>query len=77
MKAVTAGRACSFVPLRELIAFPHETYPIYVGRPMSIKAIEAAANAKTSILMVAQRDAQSRPRPPLADMYEVGTLGHC
>jgi ATP-dependent Lon protease len=74
MKAVTVGRAVPFVPLRELIAFPHETYPIYVGRPMSIKAIEAAANAKTSILMVAQRDAQVAS-PSAADMYEVGTLG--
>ena len=32
-------------PLRELIVFPHEVYPIFVGRQKSIKALEAAAGS--------------------------------
>src|SRR6202163_214931 len=33
-------------PLRELIVFPHEVYPIFVGRQKSIKALEAAEGKK-------------------------------
>jgi ATP-dependent Lon protease len=67
-------RAVPMLPLRGLIAFPHEIYPIYVGRAQSIRAIEAAANGRTSILMVAQKDAVV-PKPSPSDMYEVGTAG--
>ena len=41
MRAV-ASRFVPLVPLRELIAFPHEVYPIFIGRRKSIRAIEAA-----------------------------------
>jgi ATP-dependent Lon protease len=74
MMKVVADRFVPFVPLRELIAFPHEAYPIYIGRAQSIAAVEAAANGKSPILLVAQRDAKL-PRPAAADMYQVGTLG--
>jgi ATP-dependent Lon protease len=46
------------LPLRELIAFPHEVYPILVSRQESIKALEAAEAAKKPILLVAQKDAR-------------------
>jgi ATP-dependent Lon protease len=62
------------LPLRELIVFPHEVYPIFVGRQKSIKALEAAEAGKRPILLVAQKDARvSEPGP--ADIYPVGTLG--
>ena len=74
MGAVIVDHAVPLLPLRELIAFPHELYPIYIGRPMSIRAVEAASAGKTPILMVAQKDATISN--PLADnMYEIGTLG--
>jgi ATP-dependent Lon protease len=61
------------LPLRELIAFPHEVYPILVGRQKSIKALEAAEAAKKPILLVAQKDARvSEPAPD--DLHTVGTL---
>jgi len=31
-----------FLPLRDLIAFPNMVYPVFVGRPKSIKAIRSA-----------------------------------
>src|ERR1700722_3570440 len=70
------------VPLRGLVAFPHEVYPIYIGRRRSLKAVEAAEDPKSQIplaanspiLLVAQRDA-SVATPSPADMYEVGTMG--
>ena len=41
MRAV-ASRFVPLVPLRELVAFPHEVYPIFIGRRRSLKAVEAA-----------------------------------
>ncbi|HEY2485288.1 MAG TPA: endopeptidase La [Candidatus Binataceae bacterium] len=62
------------LPLRELIVFPHEVYPIFVGRQKSIKALEAAEAKKQPILLVAQKDAKvAEPTPQ--DLYSVGTLG--
>jgi ATP-dependent Lon protease len=66
--------AVPLLPLRELIVFPHEVYPIFVGRQKSIKALEAAETTKRPILLAAQKDARvSEPGPD--DIYSVGTLG--
>ena len=56
MRAVSS-RFVPMIPLRELVAFPLEVYPIYVGRPKSVSAIDAVA-AGSPILLVAQRDAK-------------------
>ncbi len=72
MRAVSS-RFVPLIPLRELVAFPLEVYPIYVGRAKSVSAIDAVA-AGSPILLIAQRDARVA-EPTAADMYEVGTLG--
>jgi hypothetical protein len=82
MRAV-ASRFVPLLPLRELVAFPHQTYPIFIGRPRTLKAVEAAegpctphafVSKKAPILMVAQRDSKvAMPSP--SDMHAVGTLG--
>jgi ATP-dependent Lon protease len=71
MRAVSSP-SVPLVPLRGLVAFPHEVYPIYIGRPKSIAALEAVA-AGAPVLLVAQRDV-TVAEPGADDMYEVGTL---
>jgi ATP-dependent Lon protease len=81
MRAV-ASRFIPLLPLRELVAFPHQTYPIFIGRQRSLKAIEAAEGPNAAavfsggapILMVTQRDGKVA-KPSAADVYEVGTFG--
>src|SRR6202140_4488983 len=69
-----ASNVVPLFPLRELIVFPHEVYPIFVGRQKSIKALEAAEASKRPILLAAQKDARvAEPGPD--DIYAVGTLG--
>src|SRR6266478_725460 len=69
-----ASNIVPLFPLRELIVFPHEVYPIFVGRQKSIKALEAAEAKKTPILLVTQKDPKvAEPAP--GDLYTVGTLG--
>lgn len=72
MRAV-GTRFVPLLPLRELVAFPLEVYPIYVGRPKSISAIDAVA-AGAPILLITQHDA-TVGEPSVRDMYEIGTLG--
>src|SRR5579864_5322003 len=69
-----AAAVVPLLPLRELIVFPHEVYPIFVGRQKSIKALEASEASKRPILLVAQKDAKVAD-PQAGDLYNVGTLG--
>jgi len=62
-----------FLPLRGLIAFPHVSYPIFIGRPTSIKAVQYAQDRQVPIILVAQRDPITAD-PSSSDMYEIGTL---
>lgn len=61
------------LPLRGLVTFPHVSYPIFVGRPKSIRAIEHAIDRKGSIVLAAQKNARSAD-PSSSDMYQVGTF---
>jgi ATP-dependent Lon protease len=61
------------LPLRGLVAFPHSSYPIFLGRTKSIKAAAYAHEHTIPILLVTQRD-QRLNDPSSSDMYEVGTV---
>jgi len=64
------------LPLRELVAFPHNSYPIFIGRPKSISALAHAKEENVPILLVTQRDSRvNDPAPSNSDMYEIGTIG--
>ena len=61
------------LPLRDVVVFPHMVIPLFVGRPKSIKALEAAMEASKHILLVAQKSAaQDDPSP--ADLYATGCM---
>jgi len=61
------------LPLRDVVVFPHMVIPLFVGRPKSIRALEAAMEAGRQIMLVAQRAAgQDEPKPE--DMFGVGCI---
>ncbi|MDY0747045.1 endopeptidase La [Paucibacter sp. R3-3] len=61
------------LPLRDVVVFPHMVIPLFVGRPKSIKALEAAMENGRQIMLVAQKAAgKDEPRPD--DMFEVGCV---
>lgn len=61
------------LPLRDVVVFPHMVIPLFVGRPKSIKALEAAMDAGRQIMLVAQKAAgKDEPKPD--DMFEVGCV---
>src|SRR6476661_6406640 len=61
------------LPLRDVVVFPHMVIPLFVGRPKSIKALEAAMEAERRIMLVAQKTA-AKDEPGPADMFEVGCV---
>jgi ATP-dependent Lon protease len=61
------------LPLRDVVVFPHMVIPLFVGRPKSIKAMEAAMESGKSILLVAQRSA-AKDDPGPEDMYDIGCV---
>ncbi|MFZ9297338.1 MAG: endopeptidase La [Hylemonella sp.] len=61
------------LPLRDVVIFPHMVIPLFVGRPKSIKALEAAMEAERRIMLVAQKTA-AKDDPKVSDMFEVGCV---
>src|ERR1700676_673351 len=62
-------------PLRDVVVFPHMVIPLFVGRPKSIKALEAAMEGGKHIMLVAQKTA-AKDEPTEKDMYEVGCIAN-
>src|SRR6201997_5052765 len=63
------------LPLRDVVVFPHMVIPLFVGRPKSIKALEAAMEGGKHIMLVAQKTA-AKDEPTEKDMYEVGCIAN-
>src|SRR3954464_11132884 len=61
------------LPLRDVVVFPHMVIPLFVGRPRSIKALEAAMEAGRQIMLVAQK-AAGKDEPRADDMCEIGCV---
>ena len=61
------------LPLRDVVVFPHMVIPLFVGRPKSIKALEAAMSTDRRIMLVAQKTA-AKDEPATTDMFDVGCV---
>jgi ATP-dependent Lon protease len=61
------------LPLRDVVVFPHMVIPLFVGRPRSIRALEAAMEGGKNIMLAAQKSA-SKDDPTPEDVYEIGCL---
>ena len=63
----------ALLPLRDVVVFPHMVIPLFVGRPRSIKALEAAMESERRIMLVAQKTA-AKDEPSAQDMFEMGCI---
>lgn len=62
------------LPVRDVVIFPYMILPLFVGRDISIKAIEQAVGENKLILLVSQKDINVE-NPTIDDLYKVGTVG--
>ncbi len=63
------------LPLRDVVVYPHMVIPLFVGRGMSIDALDAAIKQDTQVLLLAQKQANV-DEPTFDDLYKVGTLAN-
>ncbi len=61
------------LPLRDVVVFPHMVIPLFVGRPRSIRALEAAMESNKNIMLAAQKSA-GKDDPTPEDVYEIGCV---
>jgi ATP-dependent Lon protease len=71
---VTATIELPVLPLRDVVVYPHMVIPLFVGRDKSMKALEAAMEGDSRILLVAQKQPETDD-PGEADLHAVGTIG--
>ncbi|MFH1380483.1 MAG: endopeptidase La [bacterium] len=62
-----------FLPVRDIVIFPHMVLPLVVGREKSINALETAMTNKRLIFISAQKKLQIDD-PKLGDIYQVGIV---
>jgi ATP-dependent Lon protease len=62
------------LPVRDIVVFPYMIIPLFVGREISIKAIEHALSGDRMILLLTQKEL-SIENPSVNDLYTVGTVG--
>ena len=66
-------RILPLMTLREVVIFPQEIRPLFIGREHSVKATEEAFQNKKMIILVTQRD-QEVEKPTKGDLFEIGML---
>ncbi|MBI5179055.1 MAG: endopeptidase La [Nitrospinae bacterium] len=61
------------LPVRDIVVFPYMILPLYVGRELSINAVNEALATSRMMFLVAQKD-QTVEDPAPEDLYKVGTV---
>lgn len=62
------------LPIRDIVIFPYMILPLFVGRDISIKAIDYASAHEKMVLLVTQKDVNIEV-PSTSDLYTMGTAG--
>lgn len=73
-QSVEIPRKLPLLPIRDIVVFPYMVLPLFVGREMSIKAIEVALEGNRMIFLTSQKDINIE-NPSPSDLYSVGTVG--
>jgi ATP-dependent Lon protease len=63
------------LPLRDIVLFPFMVIPLFVGRPKSIKALEAAMAGNKRIMLTAQKSAE-KENVTTHDVYNIGCVAN-
>jgi len=66
--------ALPFLPLRDVVIFPHMVVPLFVGRAKSVNGLSNAMNLDKTIFLATQKNA-GIDVPEAEDIFEMGTIG--
>jgi ATP-dependent Lon protease len=73
-QSIEIPRKIPLLPIRDIVVFPYMVLPLFVGREMSIKAIETALEGNRMIFLASQKDINVE-NPSPSDLYSMGTVG--
>ncbi len=73
-QSIEIPKKLPLLPIRDIVVFPYMVLPLFVGREMSIKAIEVALESNRMIFLTSQKDINIE-NPSPSDLYSVGTVG--
>src|ERR1700751_1327715 len=60
------------LPLRDIVVFPHQPVPLFVGREKSVRALEEAMrNEGKEILLATQKDKDDDDPAPVATVLQL------
>lgn len=61
------------LPLRDMVVYPHMVLPLFVGRPKSVAALNAAVDNDQPVFLLAQK-VGSEEEPTPDNLHQVGTI---
>ncbi|GLR86285.1 LON peptidase substrate-binding domain-containing protein [Bradyrhizobium iriomotense] len=61
------------VPLRDLVPFPTATYPLFVGRPKTMQALDHAFERQREVVLAIQKESGT-DEPGEGDVHAIGVL---
>ena len=61
------------LPIRDIVIYPYMMLPLFVGRDVSIRAVEESLSRDRLIFLVAQKNS-AEDNPTAEDIYRVGTV---
>jgi ATP-dependent Lon protease len=73
-QSIEIPKKIPLLPIRDIVVFPYMVLPLFVGREMSIKAIETALEGNRMIFLASQKDINIE-NPSPSDLYSMGTVG--
>jgi len=62
------------LPLRDIVVFPHQPVPLFVGREKSVRALEEAMRAEGKEILLATQKDKDDDDPAPAAIYDVGVV---
>jgi len=72
-KEVEIPDSLPVLPVRDIVVFPYMILPLFVGREISIKAIEHSLSGNKMVLLLTQKDLNIE-NPAPEDLYATGTV---
>jgi len=62
------------IPTRDVIVFPYMVFPLFIGRPFSIKAVEEALDNNQRYIFLSLQKDKEKEIPTKKDIHEIGVV---
>jgi ATP-dependent Lon protease len=62
------------IPTRDVVVFPYMVFPLFIGRPFSIKAVEDALDNNQRYIFLSLQKDKEKEIPTKKDIHEIGVV---